>query len=206
MPPDLAAALDTDVCAELRARFASTSAWAYDDDPEAHVWWTQLLPDFVAELRAERDKARAERDKVRAAVHAACDAVLRQRDAAVAERDAAVAERDAAVAARDAAVGEALTWEWNVVRVQQSQQGTSGAEPGPHNHHSRKSACSCAGCPETPNVWSWWSDLSLLGAPGGHEPLRHLHSATQRGSKNKAGAWRCAGDAYCSPVCAPCCW
>ena len=50
MPPDLAAALDTAVCEEMRARFASTSAWAYNDDPEEHVWWTQLLPDFVAEL------------------------------------------------------------------------------------------------------------------------------------------------------------
>ena len=125
MPPDLAAVLDTDVCAELQSRFASANAWDYNDDPEAHVWWTQLLPDFVAELRAERDAARRE-----------CDALSRERDTAVAARDAAVAARDNAdlardaadaarddaEAARNAAVDEALKWEWNVDRVQQSQQ------------------------------------------------------------------------------------
>lgn len=128
MPPDLAAgaaALGTVVCEEMQGRFASRNARAYDNDPEARVWWTQLLPDFVDELRAERDAARAERDAARAE----CGAFLRQRDAAVVERDAAEAERDdadavrdATDAARDAAVDEALKWEWRVLRVQQSQQ------------------------------------------------------------------------------------
>ena len=35
-------------------RVGGRDAWQYDDDPESHVWWTQILPEFVAELRAER--------------------------------------------------------------------------------------------------------------------------------------------------------
>ena len=100
MPPDLAAALDTGVCSELQARFASANAWEYNDYPEAHVWWTQLLPDFVAELRAQRDAARAELERRNRAdqIHV-IDAFLRQHDAAVTARDTAREARDAAVAA-----------------------------------------------------------------------------------------------------------
>ena len=96
MPPDLTAALDTAVCAELQGRFAGANAWDYNDDPEAHVWWTQLLPDFVAELRAQRDAARAERDKARDVARAVGVEALRQREAAHAREHSQLAERHAA--------------------------------------------------------------------------------------------------------------
>ena len=110
---------------ELVERFGGRDAWGYDDDPEAHVWWTQILPDFVNTLRDECDAACAARDAARRDSDAAVarqDAAVAARDAADEARDAADEARDAAVEARDAAVDDALTWEWNVVRVQQSQQ------------------------------------------------------------------------------------
>ena len=122
IPSDLAGLLAKAARDELEERFGGRDAWEYDDDPESHVWWTQILPEFVAELRAERDAARAERDAARAAACAEMSAVCRQRDAAVAARDAAEEARDAAVAARDAAVDEACAANMNVVGVQHSQQ------------------------------------------------------------------------------------
>ena len=132
IPSDLAGLLGQKARDELVERFGGRDAWGYDDDPEAHVWWTQILPDFVNTLRDERDAACAARDAARRdsdaavarqdAAVAARDAADEARDAADEARDAAVEARDAAVEARDAAVDDALTWEWNVVRVQQSQQ------------------------------------------------------------------------------------
>jgi hypothetical protein len=83
IPADLISALDSDCCEEMRTRFASRNAWDYDTDPGSHVWWTQILPEFVEALREERDSARAERDSVHAEVRRLIesrDEVRRQRD------------------------------------------------------------------------------------------------------------------------------
>ena len=129
MPPDLAAALSAAAGKEILASFGGRDAWKYNDDPEAHVWWTQILPDFVDELRAERDEAResaARQDRQHRAdwesLIISRDEVRRQRDAAVEVRDAALEARDDAVEARDDAVDEATRANMNVVSVQQSQQ------------------------------------------------------------------------------------
>ena len=118
IPPDLTAVLDAAACSEICERFGHRDAHNYDDDPEAHVWWTQILPDYVDELRAERDELRAEWERV----VRSREEVRRQRDAAVADRVAAEEERDAAVEARDAAVDEECVANMRVVSVQQSQQ------------------------------------------------------------------------------------
>ena len=125
IPSDLAGLLGKAARDELEECFGGRDAWEYDDDPESHVWWTQILPDFVAELRAERDAARAERDAARAQMSAVCrqrDAAVAARDAAEEARDAAEEARDAAVAARDDAIDEACAANMNVVGVQHSQQ------------------------------------------------------------------------------------
>ena len=125
MPPDLVAVLDAAACEEMRARYGDKDAYWYDDDLQAHVWWTQILPEFVHALLTERDAARAERNAARVEWERLIQSrheVCRQRDAAVSARDAAEKARKAAEEAHDAAVDEATKANMNVVGVQQSQQ------------------------------------------------------------------------------------
>jgi hypothetical protein len=133
--------LGKEACDELTVRFSSRDAWEYDDDPESHVWWTQILPEFVDTLVSERDNARAECDAlklrctqvVKDADHmlrgteqrlvAARDEAHRERDAAeVVARDAAEDACAAAVVAHDAAVDDECAANMRVVSVQQAQQ------------------------------------------------------------------------------------
>ena len=114
----------------MRESFGNRDALYYAVDPEFHVWWTQILPEFVDELRRERDAAHRERDAARRERDAArreCAAARRDRDAMRSEAeewvngaegrtdealrgwDSALAERDKAVKERDEEIDEAMS-------------------------------------------------------------------------------------------------